>query len=144
MAAVGVDDPANPFNNSARPQSYTPSLQEEWVWGQDLIRGTVVPDPSEPHVDRSQGVNLGGWLITEPFIVPALYEKYQNATPPAVDEWTLSEAMINDTSSGGGLKQLEEHYKTFIVSSRPSNSRALTLYLPRRQSKISRRSRAPV
>lgn len=39
--AAGVDDPANPFNNSARAQSYTPSLDEEWVWGQDLIRGAL-------------------------------------------------------------------------------------------------------
>lgn len=99
FGGVWVDDPANPFNNSARAQSYTPSLDEEWVWGQDLIRG----------------VNLGGWLITEPFIVPALYEKYQNASPPAVDEWTLSEAMLNDTSPGGGIQQLEQHYQTFIT-----------------------------
>ena len=62
------------------------------------------------------GVNLGGWLVTEPFIVPALYEKYQNTTPQAIDEWTLSIAMRNDTSKGGGIGQLEEHYKTFIVS----------------------------
>lgn len=69
------------------------------------------------------GVNLGGWLITEPFIVPALYEKYQNVTPnaaipggEAVDEWTLSVAMRNDTGPGGGISQLEDHYKTFIVS----------------------------
>ena len=62
------------------------------------------------------GVNLGGWLITEPFIVPALYEKYQNVTPPAIDEWTLSIAMRNDTGPGGGIQQLEDHYKTFIVS----------------------------
>ncbi|GJE83932.1 glycoside hydrolase family 5 protein [Phanerochaete sordida] len=99
FGGMWVDDPANPYNNSARAQSYTPALNEEWVWGQDLIRG----------------VNLGGWLITEPFIVPALYEKYQNATPPAVDEWTLSEAMLNDTSPGGGIQQMEDHYKTFIT-----------------------------
>ena len=55
-------------------------------------------------------------MITEPFIVPALYEKYQDVAPPAVDEWTLSVAMRNDTSAGGGIDQLEEHYKTFIVS----------------------------
>ncbi|THG97563.1 hypothetical protein EW026_g4454 [Hermanssonia centrifuga] len=98
-----VDDPQNPFNNSAKAQSYTPSLDEPWVWGEDLIRG----------------VNLGGWLVTEPFIVPALYEKYQNvSTLPggqAVDEWTLSIAMRNDTSPGGGIQQLEDHYKTFIT-----------------------------
>jgi glucan 1,3-beta-glucosidase len=71
------------------------------------------------------GVNLGGWLITEPFIVPALYEKYQNATPPAVDEWTLSEAMLNDTSPGGGIQQMEDHYKTFIVRSHPLRGSSL-------------------
>ena len=87
------------------------------------------------------GVNLGGWLITEPFIVPALYEKYQNASPPAVDEWTLSEAMINDTSPGGGIQQLEQHYQTFIVSSRVVwfRFRSLILDLLSRQSKISHR-----
>ena len=60
--------------------------------------------------------------MTEPFIVPALYEKYQNVTPNpaipggrAVDEWSLSVAMLNDTSEGGGIQQLEEHYRTFIV-----------------------------
>lgn len=72
--------------------------------------------------DQIRGVNLGGWLVLEPFIVPALFEKYQNVTPNpalpgglAVDEWTLSVAMTNDTSPEGGLNQLEEHYKTFIV-----------------------------
>lgn len=99
FGGIWVDDPSNPFNNSARAQSYTPALDEEWVWGKDLIRG----------------VNLGGWLVTEPFIVPALYEKYQNASPPAVDEWTLSMAMLNDTGPGGGIQQLEEHYRTFIT-----------------------------
>lgn len=87
-------------------------------------------------------MNLGGWLITEPFIVPALYEKYQNASPPAVDEWTLSEAMLNDTSPGGGIQQLEQHYQTFIVSSRRMWFRftSLMLALVFRRSKISHRS----
>lgn len=46
--------------------------------------------------------------------VPALYEKYYNATIQAVDEWTLSQNMAADTA-GGGFSQLEDHYKTFIV-----------------------------
>lgn len=45
---------------------------------------------------------------------PALYEPYVNATISAVDEWTLSENMRNDTANGG-ISQLENHYKTFIV-----------------------------
>jgi hypothetical protein len=56
-------------------------------------------------------VNLGGWLVTEPFIVPGLYEQYQDTTPRAQDEYTLSQAMGADLAV-----KMEEHYKTFIVS----------------------------
>jgi hypothetical protein len=48
----------------------------------------------------------------EPFITPSFFQKYTDA----IDEWTLSVAMANDTASGG-LEQLETHYDTFIVSS---------------------------
>jgi glucan 1,3-beta-glucosidase len=89
-----VQDPNNPMNMGARANSWSPALNETWTWGKDKI----------------SGVNLGGWLVLEPFITPALYQKY----PTAVDEWTLSTAMAADTA-GGGLAQLEEHYKTFIV-----------------------------
>ena len=55
-------------------------------------------------------VNLGGWFVLEPFISPALFQKY----PGATDEWSLSLLMAADTANGG-LNQLEDHYKTFIV-----------------------------
>ena len=60
-------------------------------------------------------VNLGGWFVLEPFISPALFQKY----PGATDEWSLSVLMAADTASGG-LNQLEDHYKTFIVRKDPS------------------------
>lgn len=44
---------------------------------------------------------------------PALYQQYYNSSKP-VDEWTLSQAMAADTANGG-LGQMEQHYKTFIV-----------------------------
>jgi hypothetical protein len=47
---------------------------------------------------------------------PALYQKYSSNPTPPVDEWTLSLAMAADTANGG-LSQMEDHYKTFIVSS---------------------------
>lgn len=52
-----------------------------------------------------------GWLVTEPFICPSLYEKYLNSsTGPVLDEWTLSIAMGDRLS-----EEMEDHYKTFIV-----------------------------
>ncbi|KZT18590.1 glycoside hydrolase family 5 protein [Neolentinus lepideus HHB14362 ss-1] len=90
----GVQDPNDPFNDNAQPNSWTPPLNTTWQWGND----------------RVFGVNLGGWFVIEPFIAPSFFQKY-NGT---VDEWTLSIAMANDTASGG-LQQLEDHYNTFIT-----------------------------
>lgn len=53
--------------------------------------------------------------MLEPFIVPSLFQKYENSSIQAVDEWTLSQAMAADTSSGGLSSQLEDHYNTFIT-----------------------------
>ncbi|KAJ7752662.1 hypothetical protein B0H16DRAFT_1317462, partial [Mycena metata] len=41
-----IADPSNPFASGARPNSWTPALNETWTWG----------------VDRVNGVNLGGWF----------------------------------------------------------------------------------
>ncbi|KAF8883295.1 glycoside hydrolase superfamily [Infundibulicybe gibba] len=89
-----VSDPNDPFNNNAQPNSWTPPLNQSWTWGKD----------------RVFGVNLGGLFVLEPFISPALYQKY----PGTTDEWSLSLAMAADTASGG-LKQLEDHYNTFVT-----------------------------
>jgi glucan 1,3-beta-glucosidase len=56
-----VDDPDDPFSNNAQPNSWTPPLNTTWQFGEDRI----------------YGVNLGGLFVLEPFIVPALFEKYQ-------------------------------------------------------------------
>lgn len=91
-------DPNDPFNNGARAQSWTPALNETFNYGEVAIKG----------------VNVGGWLLTEPFISPALYEKYGSNPVPPIDEWHLSIAMREDVA-GGGISQMEEHYKTFIT-----------------------------
>lgn len=91
---LGIQDPADPYNQNAQPNSWTPPLNTSWTWGKDRI----------------YGVNLGGLFVLEPFITPAIFQRY----PTAVDEFTLSQAMAADTANGG-LNQLESHYDTFIV-----------------------------
>jgi glucan 1,3-beta-glucosidase len=41
LGGIWVFDPQNPINNSARAQSYSPPLSEQWPWGQQLIYGYV-------------------------------------------------------------------------------------------------------
>ena len=67
---------------------------------------------SQPEAFNRQtyGVNVGGWLLTEPFIVPNLYLPYQNSNPRAVDEYTLSQAMGNQLAT-----LMTQHYETFIT-----------------------------
>ena len=48
--------------------------------------------------------------------VPALFEPYANSSYPAVDEWTLSYNLMNETSQGGLKGVMTKHYETFIVS----------------------------
>jgi len=94
FGGIWYADPNDPYNNNAYPNSWTPPLNKSWDF----------------NTDRIYGVNLGGWFVLEPFISPALFQKY----PGATDEWSLSTLMAADTASGG-LNQLEEHYKTFIT-----------------------------
>ncbi|KAF9525007.1 glycoside hydrolase superfamily [Crepidotus variabilis] len=94
FGGIWYADPNDPYNNNAYPNSWTPPLNTSWNFG----------------TNRIYGVNLGGWFVLEPFISPALFQKY----PGAVDEWTLSTLMAADTANGG-LNQLEDHYKTFIT-----------------------------
>ncbi|TFL03517.1 glycoside hydrolase superfamily [Pterulicium gracile] len=96
-------DPKDPLNMSAKAQSYTPAMNATWQYG----------------VDRIRGVNLGGWLNTEPVscsISPVIqFMRLTDISLTTYDEWTLSEQMRLDTAGGGIEKLMEDHYKTFIT-----------------------------
>ncbi|KAI0333252.1 glycoside hydrolase [Cubamyces sp. BRFM 1775] len=87
-----VNNPEDPFDNSAQCNAWTPPLNTTWQWGADKIHG----------------VNIGGLFVLEPFIVPALYE----ANPGSIDEWTLSTLLAQ---KGQLQSALEDHYNTFIT-----------------------------
>jgi glucan 1,3-beta-glucosidase len=86
-------------DDSAQAQNYTKPLSEEWDWANDKIFG----------------VNLGGWLVTEPFIAPALYEPYANTSSPAVDEYTLSAKYLAEGGQANLEARMRSHYDTFIT-----------------------------
>ncbi|KAG0149231.1 hypothetical protein CROQUDRAFT_40036 [Cronartium quercuum f. sp. fusiforme G11] len=85
---------AIPFNDSARPQGDQPALAERWDYSRNRI----------------YGVNLGGWLVIEPFIAPYLFEPFLKKEKIPIDEWTLNQALGTSAAS-----VIENHYKTFIT-----------------------------
>ncbi|KAL3461503.1 glycoside hydrolase superfamily [Aspergillus heterothallicus] len=55
-----------------------------------------------------RGVNLGGWLVLEPWITPSLFDE---AGEGAVDEYTLTEILGKDEAAA----RLSEHWSSFIT-----------------------------
>ncbi|ORY64786.1 glucan 1,3-beta-glucosidase precursor [Pseudomassariella vexata] len=59
--------------------------------------------------EKIRGVNLGGWLVLEPWITPSIFE----ATPDkVVDEYTLGETLGQDAAS----TVLQKHWSTWITA----------------------------
>ncbi|CAO3566354.1 unnamed protein product [Mortierella alpina] len=82
-------------DDSAKSNDYTPALNEAF----DYATGKV----------KIRGVNLGGWLVLEPFITPSLFHPYiKNGV---VDEWTLCKYLGPEAAKA----LLEKHYSTWVT-----------------------------
>jgi|SRR6185312_1228466 len=81
---------ANLFDDSHAPNNYTPPINQPFPFGKQAIRG----------------VNLGGWLVLEPFITPSLF-----TAAGVIDEWTLC-ASLGPTEA---KKVMDNHYATFYT-----------------------------
>ncbi|TEB33365.1 glycoside hydrolase family 5 protein [Coprinellus micaceus] len=59
--------------------------------------------------DKIRGVNLGGWLVLEPWITPSVFERTGNRD--IIDEYTLGQLM--DRQDADAL--LKQHWETWIT-----------------------------
>lgn len=69
---------------------------------------------------KVRGVNLGGWLVTEPWITPSIYEK---AGDGAIDEYTLCQTLGKDAA----LSLLSAHWASWITAGDLANIAAAGL-----------------
>lgn len=69
---------------------------------------------------KVRGVSLGGWLLSEPFITPSVYEK---AGDGAVDEYTLCQSLGKDAA----LSLLSAHWASWITAGDLANIAAAGL-----------------
>ncbi|KAJ5130333.1 Exo-beta-1-3-glucanase (Exg1) [Penicillium bovifimosum] len=84
------------------------------VFALSLLAALVQAAPSaslkfDYSAKKVRGVNLGGWLVTEPWITPSIFEAAGDA---AVDEWTLCETLGSDECRF----VLDQHWGTFITA----------------------------
>ncbi len=59
--------------------------------------------------EKVRGVNLGGWLVLEPWITPSIFDNTGNDN--IVDEWTFGQLQNYDTA----LSVLTNHWETFYT-----------------------------
>ncbi|GBE77575.1 Glucan 1,3-beta-glucosidase [Sparassis crispa] len=59
--------------------------------------------------EKVRGVNLGGWLVLEPWITPSIFDNTGNEN--IVDEWTF--CLYQDTATATGV--LQNHWSTWIT-----------------------------
>lgn len=60
--------------------------------------------------EKIRGVNLGGWLVTEPFIKPSLYAQWANGGG-VVDEYTFCKALGPTEAK----QRLSAHWNSWIT-----------------------------
>ncbi|RPA96649.1 glycoside hydrolase [Choiromyces venosus 120613-1] len=81
------------YDDSVQANGNVPPLNQEFPYGTTPIRG----------------VNLGGWLIIEPFITPSFFDAIDSKFG-VVDEFTLSKHL----GPTNAAKTIEKHYANFI------------------------------
>ncbi|KAF9070831.1 exo-beta-1,3-glucanase [Rhodocollybia butyracea] len=68
--------------------------------------------PGFPYgTEKVRGVNLGGWLVLEPWITPSIFDNTGN--PNIVDEFTFGQFQNHNTA----LAVLQNHWNTWITES---------------------------
>jgi len=69
--------------------------------------------PSFPYgsATKVRGVNIGGWLVLEPWINPSVFENTGN--PNIVDEWTFGQLQDRNTAQ----RALTAHWDSWITES---------------------------
>ncbi|KAJ7161266.1 exo-beta-1,3-glucanase [Mycena crocata] len=82
------------------------------VLGISFLSSAVAFTPGFPYGSQKvRGVNLGGWLVLEPWITPSLFDDTGNAN--IVDEWTFGQLQSRATATAA----LTQHWNTWITES---------------------------
>jgi glucan 1,3-beta-glucosidase len=89
------------WDDSAKANDNVPALKDDWEYGKMPIRG----------------VNIGGWLVIEPFITPSLFNYPASAN--VIDEYTLTTKLGSRAAN-----TIENHYASFITKDDFENIRA--------------------
>jgi len=76
------------------------------------LNGFYCPEAQDYNRPKIRGVNLGGWLVLEPWITPSLFEQFDESKMIS-DQWMFCEELGRKEC----WRQLEKHYQTWVTES---------------------------
>ncbi|KAF8071947.1 glycoside hydrolase family 5 protein [Lyophyllum atratum] len=103
------DGPSNPSSSIGVPQSTSLSVPTSSSSSSAPAPTATQPVAFDYSSSKIRGVNLGGWLVLEPWITPSVFESTNNDA--VVDEYTLGQHLETQTA----LKILQQHWATWIT-----------------------------
>ncbi|KAJ1656083.1 hypothetical protein IWQ61_004279 [Dispira simplex] len=88
-------------------------FQGEFEFPGGLDSPSMTPAPFDYKKDKVRGVNLGGWLVLEPWITPSLFSQFDDkpVSGQAVDEYTFCEMLGKKEAH----RQLVEHWRSWVT-----------------------------
>jgi len=112
-ALFGPSDGIDPFSIEPNQNFENKEIFDNSL-GESLSNFIALPKMSNSknnHLIR--GINLGGWLVLEPWITPSLFNPFLDKPPErqAVDEYTLTALLGKDQAT----KTMQRHWSTWIT-----------------------------
>ncbi|GLB40440.1 putative brix [Lyophyllum shimeji] len=109
LAGVPGDRPSDPSGSIGAPQS-TGSRASSTSRSSAASTPTATQSAAFDYSSQKiRGVNLGGWLVLEPWITPSVFESTNNDA--IVDEYTMGQLLDSQTAQ----KILKQHWETWIT-----------------------------
>ncbi|KAF9003932.1 glycoside hydrolase family 5 protein [Cyathus striatus] len=109
--AQAVLQPPSGTGDSGSTPTLTASASSSTSISTSTSSSTDLPaaTPFNYGTDKIRGVNLGGWLVLEPWITPSVFESTGNDN--VVDEYTMGQLLASDDA----LNLLTKHWDTWIT-----------------------------
>ncbi|WVQ74069.1 hypothetical protein IAR50_003652 [Cryptococcus sp. DSM 104548] len=105
---AATSKPLPTASSSPSPSVSVPAAKHRGPQKREVIKRTTLAPGFTWGSDPMRGVNIGGWLVLEPWITPSLFE---NKPSWVIDEWTYGEYMKtqNDT-----MDEIRSHWNNWF------------------------------
>lgn len=107
------DDPSTPSPTPNEPDPDDPGVEFKHFVAYSSSHTCDADEHALPFNNQIRGVNLGGWMVLEPWITPSLFYQFLggNETAVAMDHYSFCAVL----GAKEGNKQLKRHWETWVT-----------------------------